>query len=95
MSVIVQVARVQWNGAARRVVAHYAEPVRLSNNLSATMADPYDHNAFIEAQDTLINLLVQHDEASRAEDWRLLRALERQIETARLRCDELRSPPPS
>ena len=36
-----------------------------------------------EAQDHLINLLVQQDEAHRAEDWRKMKALEKQLDAAR------------
>jgi hypothetical protein len=36
-----------------------------------------------EAQDHLINLLVQQDEAHRAEDWRRWNALEKQLDAAR------------
>jgi hypothetical protein len=37
-----------------------------------------------EAQDHLINLLVQQDEAHRAEDWREMKALEKQLDAARV-----------
>lgn len=57
------------------------------------MVAPYDRTKLTEAQDRLINLLVQHDEASRAEDWRRLKALDRQIDTARAHHNALRARP--
>jgi hypothetical protein len=56
------------------------------------MAAPYKRTKLTEAQDRLINLLVQHDEASRAEDWRRLKTLNRQIDAARAQHHVLRSP---
>jgi hypothetical protein len=42
-----------------------------------------DRAKLIEAQEHLINLLVEQDEAHRAEDWRRLNALEQQLDIAR------------
>ena len=43
-----------------------------------------DRTKLTEAQDHLINLLVQQDEAHRAEDWRRLKALEKHLDAARI-----------
>jgi hypothetical protein len=45
---------------------------------------------FVEIQDLLLDLFVQHDEASRAEDWSRVRALETEIDDAMVRRDEIR-----
>lgn len=51
---------------------------------------PGDRNRLMEAQDHLIELFIQHDEASRAGDQRRLNELNRQIDRARLQRDDLR-----
>ncbi|HYM72705.1 MAG TPA: hypothetical protein VET89_06960 [Stellaceae bacterium] len=43
-----------------------------------------------EAQDRLIDLLVQYDEAIRAEDWQRVDTLNTQIEAARADRDAIR-----
>ena len=43
----------------------------------------------IEIQDLLIDLIVQHDEATRAEDWGRVRALETEIDDLMVRRDEI------
>jgi len=45
----------------------------------------------VEAQNRLIDLYVQHDEASRAEDWERLRALKTEIGDAAARLEEIRT----
>ena len=47
-------------------------------------------DSFLEAQDRLIDLFVQHDEASRAEDWGRVHKLKTKIAAARLHRDEIR-----
>jgi hypothetical protein len=48
-----------------------------------------------EAQDQLIDLLVQHDEASRAEDWGRVHTLKTEIADATARRDQIRNLIPS
>jgi hypothetical protein len=58
------------------------------------IADKRD--VLIEAQDQLIDLLVQQDEASRADDWDRVSMLKTEIADATARRDEIRnSIPPS
>jgi hypothetical protein len=45
-----------------------------------------------EAQDRLLDLLVQQDEASRLKDWLRVSALEAQINAARVNHDQLKRP---
>ena len=47
-------------------------------------------DVLIEAQDQLIDLLVQHDEASRAEDWVRVDTLKTEIANAAVRQNEIR-----
>ena len=56
------------------------------------MFTPDDHVRLAAAQDQLVDLLVQQDEASRGKDWPLVGALEKQIAAARPRRDKLRRP---
>jgi hypothetical protein len=56
------------------------------------MFTPDDHVRLAAAQDQLVDLLVQQDEASRVKDWPLVGALEKQIDAARTRRDKLRRP---
>jgi hypothetical protein len=54
------------------------------------MALPHDPARLIEAQDRLIDLLVQQDEARKAEDLPRMAALETEIGAATTHRDELR-----
>jgi hypothetical protein len=54
------------------------------------MLTPEERALFIDTQDQLIALCVQHDEASRAEDWGKAGTLEAEIDVVRARMDELR-----
>jgi hypothetical protein len=54
-----------------------------------------ERDVLIEAQDQLIDLLVQHDEASRAEDWGRVHMLKTEIADATGRPDEIRNLIPS
>lgn len=51
---------------------------------------PGDRKSLVEAQDHLIDLFIQHDEASRAGDRQRLNELNLQIDRARLQRDDLR-----
>jgi hypothetical protein len=62
----------------------------ISYELGDWMAASFDRTNLIEAQDRLINLLVQQDEAQRAEDWRRVNALDKQIAAARAHHDAMR-----
>jgi hypothetical protein len=52
-------------------------------------------DVLIEAQDQLIDLLVQHDEATRAEDWVRVDTLKAEIANAAVRQNEIRNLIPS
>lgn len=54
------------------------------------MAADHDSRSLTEAQDRLIDLLVQYDEAIRAEDWQRVDTLNTQIEAARADRDAIR-----
>ena len=54
-----------------------------------------EREILIEAQDQLIELLVQEDEASRAEDWGRVHMLKTEIADATARRDEIRYSIPS
>lgn len=54
------------------------------------MAMPYDPERLIEAQDRLIDLFVQQDEARKAEDLPRMVALESEIDGATLHRNSLR-----
>jgi len=49
-----------------------------------------EHALLIDIQDRLIDLLVQQDEARRAQDWRRARALQDEIADARFCQDKIR-----
>jgi hypothetical protein len=53
------------------------------------MRSPDDRARLTEAQELLLDLLVQQDEASQLKDWPRVSALEKQIDAARARRDAL------
>jgi hypothetical protein len=56
------------------------------------MAAPDDSARLGKAQDRLLELLVEQDEASRLKDWPRVSALEAQIKSARVSHDQLKRP---
>jgi hypothetical protein len=54
------------------------------------MLTPEERALLTDTQDRLISLFVQHDEATRAEDWARARNLEAQIGDAQCEADAIR-----
>jgi len=78
------------DGAARIVIKSSSlhDIVQLGNLIMTTD----DRAALTAAQDRLLNLLVQQDEASELKDWARVNTLETEIEAARTRRDKLQRP---
>jgi hypothetical protein len=90
MSANVQESRVHWNAAA----AEFTQLQYLYDEVHVQGVSPVnswdDRNHLIDVQDHLLHLLVQYDEAVKAENPRRRSALELQIEAAKARRNKLR-----